>query len=284
MPHMHEEGELKERGVPGPQLYFHAVMPEKDPAAMIGIVPGYADHGARYSHVMEAWADRGIGSVALDLRGHGRATGSRGHCSRFDEFLDDASELAHLVSLRARGAPMFLFGHSFGGLVATASVLADKRSWRGLVLSAPYFGLALEVNPLKLAAGRIASRIAPRLGLPSGLMGKDMTHDPVRAAAYDGDPLVFPKATARWFRETQKQQEQMVARVAALDLPLYVVFGTKDPVAKMSAARAVFDAAGSTDKTWNAREGNYHEVLNELEWPELAGSIADWVLAHARSA
>ncbi len=115
-------------------------------------------------------------------------------------------------------------------------------------------------------------------------MGKDMTHDPVRAAAYDGDPLVFPKATARWFRETQKQQEQLLTRVAALDLPLYVTFGTQDPVAKMSAARAVFDAAGSTDKTWNAREGHYHEVLNELEWPELAGSIADWVLAHARPA
>src|SRR5262249_23189661 len=160
-----------------------AVPPERK--AMVGILHGYADHGARYTHVMDAWAERGIGTVALDMRGHGRATGARGYCTRFDEYLDDAAELARLVSDRAQGAPSFLFGHSFGGLVSALSVLEAPRSWRGLLLSSPFFGLALEVPRIKVALGEIASRIMPKLGLPAGIKGSDCTHDPVRARMYD---------------------------------------------------------------------------------------------------
>lgn len=111
----HDEGAVTQRAVPGPALYFASAMPEGTPKAMVGIVPGYADHAARYAHVMDLWAEHGLGSVAIDLRGHGRATGARGYVSRFDEYLDDAAELARLVADWAKGAPLFLLGHSMGG-------------------------------------------------------------------------------------------------------------------------------------------------------------------------
>src|SRR5262249_44312731 len=98
------------------------------------------------------------------------------------------------------------------------------------VLSGPFFGLALEVPKVKVLAGRFASRVYPKLGLPSGLHGKDMTHDPERAKAYDEDPLVFPNATARWFTETVKAQERALANAPKLSLPLYMAFGSADPV------------------------------------------------------
>jgi acylglycerol lipase len=279
----HDEGAVTQRAVPGPALYFTSAMPEKSkaPKAMVGIVPGYADHGARYAHVMDFWAEHGVGSVAIDLRGHGRATGPRGYVSRFDEYLDDAAELARLVTDRARGAPLFLMGHSMGGLVAALSVIESPRSWKGLVLSAPYFGLALDVPAPKRIAGRLASRLAPRLALPTGLKGADLTHDPVRAREHDEDPLVFPNATARWFREATKAQARALARASSITLPLFEVFGTADPVAKLASGRAFFDAAASKDKTFDSRAGLLHEVLNEIEWKDVAGAIEKWVLAHA---
>ena len=245
------------------------------------MVPGYADHGARYAHVMGALAEHGIGSVVIDLRGHGRAEGTRGFCHRFGEFLDDARELKKLAEARAKGAPMFLFGHSFGGLVATSSALEDPTPWKGLVLSAPYFGLALQVPKAKILAGKIASRIVPKLGLPSGLTGRDMTHDEAKAKDYDSDPLVFKNATSRWFTETTAAQERALAQASRLTLPLYVVFGTGDKVASMTAAKKVFDAAGSADKTWDPREGLFHEVLNEPSWKDIVEPIARWILAKA---
>jgi len=276
-----DEGIVGKRASSGPDLYYASAMPADGVKAVLGIVHGYADHGARYRHVMGALAEHGIGSIAIDLRGHGRALGSRGFCNRFDEFLDDARELRRLVDERAKGAPTFLFGHSFGGLVSASSVVEDPGKLSGLVLSAPFFGFQVHVPKVKVAAAKLASRVYPKLALPSGLAGKDMTHDPEKARAYDGDPLVFGNATARWYTETVAAQERALASAPKLNVPLYVAFGTGDRIASMTAAKRVFDAAGSADKTWDPREGLYHEVLNEPSWKDLAESIARWVVAHA---
>jgi alpha-beta hydrolase superfamily lysophospholipase len=277
----HHEGALTERAIPGPALYYLTTKPETTPKAVVGVLHGYADHAARYSHVMDRWAERGIASVAIDMRGHGRATGLRGYCARFDEFLDDAAELTRLVADRARGAPAFLFGHSFGGLVASLSALDSPSDWRGLILSSPYFGLAMQAPPAKVLAGRIASRILPKLSLPSGLSGKDVTHDPVRARAYDEDPLVFPIVRARWFVEATKAQARAQSRARDLSMPLYVMPGGADPIAKTSEAKRFFNAAGSKDKTYDELPGLLHEVLNEPEWPTLTDRLADWILKHS---
>jgi alpha-beta hydrolase superfamily lysophospholipase len=279
MPIHREESVLTQRAVPGPSLYSVRVRPEGARKATLGVIHGYADHAGRYGHVQDAWAEMGIGSVAIDLRGHGRAGGLRGYCERFEEFLDDAGELTRLVRTEADGGPCFLMGHSFGGLVATISAIQSPSPWRGLLLSAPFFGLALDVPKAKVLLGKVASRVAPKLGIPSGLFGKDLTHDTARAADYDRDPLVFKKATARWFTETQRAQADVQRRASELRMPLYETFGEKDPVAKFAAGRAFFDAAGSSDKTWNERKGALHEVLNEPDWRELATAMGDWVLA-----
>jgi alpha-beta hydrolase superfamily lysophospholipase len=264
-----------------PALYFYSSFPQLAPTAVVGVLHGYGDHAARYAHVTDAWAKRGIGSVALDMRGHGRAEGQRGYCDRFDDYLDDAAVLSRLVHERAPGVPSLLFGHSFGGLVATSFVLAQPGTWRGLMLSAPYFGTALKVPAVKRFAGKIASRVMPRLALPMGFHGSDVTHDLVRAREYDEDPLAFTKATARWFIEAGLAQGRVLAHAHALALPLYLVMGTADPIAELSAARSVFDAAASKDKTLDLREGLFHEPLSEPEWPQIADVLANWILAHA---
>jgi alpha-beta hydrolase superfamily lysophospholipase len=289
-----DEATLGKR-VRGPDLYYASAMPSEGLKAVLGVIHGYADHGARYRHVMGALAEHGIGSVAIDLRGHGRALGRRGFCVRFDEFLDDARDLRRLVEDRAvlpkesssdlsgSGAggrptvPTFLFGHSFGGLVATHTVLEDPGKLKGLVLSAPFFGLALKPPPLKILAGKLASRIVPTLALPSGLFGKDMTHDADKARAYDSDPLVFKNVTSRWFTETVAAQDRALASAGRLKLPLFVGFGTTDPVASMPTGKRFFDAAGSPDKTWAPQEGLFHEILNEPSWKDLVETIARWI-------
>jgi alpha-beta hydrolase superfamily lysophospholipase len=276
-----DEGKLERSSGGGPALYYASAMPPGGAKAMLAMIPGYADHGARYAHVMGALAEHGIGSIVIDIRGHGRAGGTRGFCTRWSELLDDARELRKLLDTRAKDAPKFLFGHSFGGLIATTSALESPAGWKGLVLSAPFFGLALEVPKLKIAAGKIASRVYPRLSLPTGLAGRDMTHDAAKASAYDADPLVFKKATARWFTETTAAQARALAEASRLTLPLYITFGTGDKVASITAGKKFFDAAGSPDKTWDPREGLFHEVLNEPSWKDIVEPIARWILAKA---
>ncbi len=280
----HEEGALGRRvGVSKvPSLYFYCTFPPAPVRAVVGVVHGYADYGARYAHVMDAWAERGVASVAIDLRGHGQAKGERGVCRRFEEYIDDASELRRLLVERAPGVPAFLFGHSFGGLVATSYVLADPWSWRGLALSSPYFASAIKVPRLKLAVGKLASRVWPSLSLPSGLQGADVTRDLVRARAYDHDPLVFQRANARWFTEVQRAQASALERAPQLRVPLFIVAaGTKDRLADITGTRAFFVAAASADKTLDVRADAFHEVLNDPDWRAVADMFADWIIARA---
>jgi alpha-beta hydrolase superfamily lysophospholipase len=280
----HDEGKLLRKKTAGPTLYFNVTGPSpadgRAPAVVVALLHGYADYGARYAHVADAWAERGIMTVAIDMRGHGHAEGPRGACLRFAEYLDDVAELVALVGERAPGVPRVLFGHSFGGLVASTAVLADPEGWRGLVLSSPYFGVAMRIPEGKRLAGKVASRILPGVGAPSGLKGKDVTHDPVRARAYDEDPLVFKNANVRWFTEADAAQSAAIDRAPSLRLPLYLFMGTADRIAKLERAREFFDAAGSPDKTWAPQEGLFHETLNEVAWRPVADAAAEWILAH----
>jgi alpha-beta hydrolase superfamily lysophospholipase len=272
-----DQGVLARAVGSGPPLYFYGVTPERPPAAVVGVVHGYGEYGSRYLRVMDVWAQRGIAGIAIDLRGHGRAGGRRGHVERFEEYLDDLRELERLTS--EKKLPTFLFGHSLGGLIAVSSVLARPGPWRALALSAPLLGVALAVSPLKRFAGRLASRFWPTLALPNGVRSEDVTHDRELAALYDKDPLVFHIATPRWFTETEAAQGRAFARAPSLTLPLHVVMGSADPVSKVESARAFFDAAGARDKTWDLRPGLLHEVLNEPEWRPIAETIADFFLA-----
>jgi alpha-beta hydrolase superfamily lysophospholipase len=270
-----DRGTLARARTAGPALYFTRVTGEKT-QAVVGILHGYADYGARYEHVQRAWAERGIASVTIDMRGHGHAEGPRGACRKFDEYLDDVQEL---FALLGDESPRFLFGHSFGGLVAATRALKEPKQQKGLLLSNPYFKLALSPPRAKVIAGRIASAVLPFIGVPSGLRGEDLTHDDAIVKAYNEDPLVFKNANARWFTETEAAQERALAGASALELPLYVVLGTADPMVR--GGREFFDAAPSTDKTLDVRQGLLHEVLNEPEWPAIAGAMADWMLARA---
>jgi alpha-beta hydrolase superfamily lysophospholipase len=275
-----ERGPLERRRSKGPRLYFTATTPGSA-IAVVGLLHGFAEYGERYAHVAGAWAERGISTITLDMRGHGRAEGRRGYCDRFEQYRDDASELEALVRDRSPEVPAFLFGHSFGALVATSYTLSRGGDWRGLVLSAPGFGFAVPMHPLKRLAGVVISRFVPAFGLPSGLHGKDVTHDEVIARKYDEDPLCFKKARARWFTEALAEQARVRERAPSLQLPLYIAMGTADRVADFSVARSFFAAAGTRDKTFDQREGLFHEILNEAEWPQIAARMADWMLARA---
>lgn len=267
-----DRGTLTRVRTKGPALFYSDVRGEES-SAVIGIVPGYADYADRYDRVQRAWAERGLASIAIDLRGHGLAEGPRGACKRWEEYFDDLEEL--FAKLEAAGKPIFLFGHSFGGLLAASWVLRKPSAQRGLVLSNPYMRVALPLPGAKKMAGRVVSAMLPGVGLASGIKGSQLTHDEALAKKYDEDPLVFKKANVRWFTESERAQGEVMARAREIQLPLYMVLGSADPV--VAGGRELFEAAGSAEKKLDVREGLLHEVLNEPQWADVAGAIAEWV-------
>jgi alpha-beta hydrolase superfamily lysophospholipase len=257
--------------------------PADSPRAGVALIHGYGEHIARYDHVGKALAARGFTVRGIDFRGHGQSAGARGHIHRFDEYLDDLAGLLQRCAER----PLFLVAHSMGALVAAEYLLRrGSDPLAGVVLSSPYFALRLKVSPIKIAAGKLFSHLVPRLGLPTGLKGADVTRDPELARIYDVDPLNNKNATARWFTEATAAQEHVAAHASEIRVPILVMQGADDRVADPAFSRQVYEKLGSADKSLSWLEGQYHEVFNEPAETRKANLdvLANWLTARAASA
>lgn len=260
--------DLKRRKSSDPVLRYIVQKPEGTPAGTVLMIHGYADHMRRFDRVAEAWVARGLVVVRFDLRGHGASEGRIGHVVTFDDYLRDVDEMLSETE-RVSGKPV-LFGHSLGGLIAFRTALDSGWRIRGLAMTSPFFGLALEVPAWKRTLGSLASKLAPTLALPSGLKGPDVTRDPDVARAYDSDPLVFPNATSRWFTETSKAQADAFARAPKMSVPVACLLAGADRVASTPQASRVLERVPKLEV--QVVDGAYHEILNDpgkekwIEW------------------
>lgn len=254
------------------------------PRLTLGLIHGYGEHAGRYEYAARGLNARGISVVGVDLRGHGRSTGPRGHVDRFNEYHLDAAALIEAARARSGGSPVALFGHSMGALVSIDWQLAGGgRDLRALVLSSPFLGIALPVNPLKILLGKVASRAVPRLALPSGLTGADVCRDPELARLYDVDPLNNKLATARWYTEATGTFARVQAGAGTLALPLLLLYGGADRVASADETDRFARSLRAPDRTVERLPGLYHEILNEPKETRdrLIERIAGWLLERA---
>lgn len=251
--------------------------PERPVRGTVALMHGYREHSARYDHVALGLVRTGFRVAAIDARGHGRSTGARGYVDRFDRYVDDFSELKRRLLDRWPDEPLFVLGHSNGGLIALAYALRQPEGVAGFVLSNPMMGLKVEVPVAKEVAGRIASRLTPGLSLPSGLSGEMMSHLPEVIAHYDSDPLNFDAANARWYTESQATSAELYQRAAELEQPFLFLLADADPVVDHEAAVALFHTLGSQDRELEVFEGLRHEILNEAPWREILKQAIRWM-------
>ena len=124
----------------------------------------------------------------VDHRGHGRSDGPRALIEDMDDVVADVDTLVDRAVAAEPGVPVFMLGHSMGGLIALRYALAHQERLAGLILSAALAQLDAVPKPLELV-GRALSVIAPRaplIAIDSALVSRD----PAVVEAYRSDPLV----------------------------------------------------------------------------------------------
>jgi alpha-beta hydrolase superfamily lysophospholipase len=246
-------------------------------------VHGYGEHSGRYDHVADTFTKRGATVCAYDQRGYGRSEGPRAYVDSFDRYLDDLDRVLHHVRTDVPDRPLFLFGHSMGGLVALKYVLDRTPSLEGLMLSAPAIEINPNLAPLLRRLAQFLGRIAPRLPTTRSPEGA-ISRDPAVVEAAKNDPLNYHgRVLARTGAEMLKAGAAVREQLHALTDPFLVIHGTADALASPKWSERLYERAASDDKTLQLYDGLYHETFNEPEQDEVLADLGEWLAARLPS-
>jgi acylglycerol lipase len=264
-------------GALGRRIFWRSWAPDGGPArAMIVLVHGLGEHSGRYDHVVARLVDAGYAVHAVDHRGHGRSDGPRAFIEDMDNAVADIDTLIDRAVAAQPGVPVFMLGHSMGGLIALRYALAHQDRLAGLVLSAALAQLDAVPKPLELV-GRALSVIAPRAPLIA-IDPELVSRDPAVVAAYRSDPLVHHgKIPARTAAQLADAVARFPSTVGAITVPTLILYGTADGLAPPAGSVMLGERIGAQDKTITAYDGLFHEILNEPEREAVLEDIVGWL-------
>jgi alpha-beta hydrolase superfamily lysophospholipase len=260
----------------GLKLFGMCWTPDRGAArATVYLSHGIGEHVGRYLHVARALVAQGISLIGLDLRGHGLSSGPRGHTPSVDQLLDD---LQRLIAARPGQGAHFLYGHSNGGALALSLGMRAPNGLSGVVATGAWLGLRFKPAAPKLLMARLFNALYPRFTLASGLEVAALSRDAKVVAAYQADPLVHDRISARWGTEILDLGPKLIAQAPSFSLPLLMMHGADDRLTDPQAAGEFFRRAGSQDKTLHIWPGLYHEVHNEPEQQAVLAEMVDWIV------
>ena len=169
------------------------------------VIHGMGEHGGRYFHFPH-YLQNAVSAVhCIDLRGHGRSEGLRGHIERFEQLTDDVALSVRRfyeqgVKRHGEGFELHVFGHSLGGhLVLRTAFLHSDLPAASYAISSPFLGIKVEVPVVKEFAAKMLSRVWGSLQMATALDAGLLSHDPEVIAAYREDRLVHDKMTPRFY-------------------------------------------------------------------------------------
>lgn len=253
-----------------------------DPQCALLLVHGLAEHSGRYEHVASWFAARGCAVYAYDQRGHGRSDGDRCHVSRFSEYLDDLETALK----RVRGAhpelPIFVLGHSMGGLVVAAFLAERLPAIAGAVTTGAALVLSARLSGPRLLVARLVRWLLPRLRVSLDIDPSGLSRDAEVVRAYSEDPLVERRLSISLAVELARASRLTLERGSRIGVPLLLLHGEEDPVCSplgSAELHASVSVPGSRLRSYPALR---HEILNEPEKSAVLLDIFEWLRARQK--
>src|SRR5262249_30054371 len=144
-------------------------------------------HSGQYGWVGESLVDHDFAVYALDLRGRGKSTGERFYVERIDDYVNDVAQFIHQVKTLEPGLPVFLLGHSAGGVTACMYALDHQSQLAGLICES--FAFQVPAPDIALAIIKGLSHITKHAHVFK-LKNEDFSRDPSIVSAMNNDPLI----------------------------------------------------------------------------------------------
>jgi alpha-beta hydrolase superfamily lysophospholipase len=261
----------------GLSLYSQCWLPEGPAHGAVVVVHGFSEHSGRYARLAGDLNRQGYAVHGMDLRGHGKSEGSRCFLRSFTQHLDDLDRFLQRVGGKEPGKPLFLFGHSMGGMVLVQWAIQRQPAVAGLVLSAAALKLPAGLFPVLRRLVWLPSLLTPRLRLVR-LGSRMLSRDKAVVEDFRRDPLVFHgRIPVRTGAELLAAMRRIDRDMEAVRTPLLILHGTGDRLSDMEGSRQLYRRAAAADKTLRLYDGLYHELLSEPERAEVLADVLAWL-------
>lgn len=263
------------------EIFYQYWLPDdQPPKAVLLIVHGLAEHCGRYHNVVNYFVPRGYAVYGLDHIGHGQSEGTRVYVDHFNDFTGNVKIYFDMICQWQPDPPIFIVGHSMGGLISSIYLLEHQNELAGAALSAPLIKAADEPSALTVFLANTLSRILPRLPLAQ-VEAHGVSRDPAVVQAYIDDPLVYNgKVTARLGAELINAMTRVENEATTIKLPILILQGGDDPLVDPAGAQLLYNRVSSTDKQIKNYDGLYHEIFNEPEHEQVLADVETWLEAH----
>ncbi len=231
---------------------------------VIVIIHGAAEHHGRYKWLVEMWRLSGYHVVMGDLPGQGTSTRRRGHIKSFDEYIKEVN--IWITEAKKFGVPLFLLGHSMGGLVVIRALQEKHHEIKAVILSSPCLGILFKPNKAIELASKGLNMIAPSFKVDSKLSVEIATRNKSVQELDENDSLYVTKVSVRWYRELIKAMEEAQNQVGKFQqVPLLLMQGGEDKIVDKSLVKKWFNKVDLLEKNYKEWKGLYHEIFSEPE-------------------
>lgn len=260
----------------GTQVFVRSWKPASTPRAVVVICHGVNSHGGQYLWAGEQLVGEGHAVYALDLRGRGKSSGKRFYVDHVSEYVSDVSAVIQLAKLRNPGLPVFLLGHSAGGVVSCTYALDHQSELSGLICES--FAFKVYAPDIVLAITKGLSHILPNLPVLK-LKNEDFSRDPAAVEALNNDPLTHDETQpAETVAALVRADERLEKEFPTITIPVFIMHGTADKATRPEGSQFFYDTVGSKDKKLRLYEGHYHDLLNDRGKEEVIADIKDWIV------
>ena len=265
-------------GVDGVKIFTREWKPAGEPRGVVVISHGLNAHSGLYQWAAQQFTSNGLAVYALDHRGRGRSEGERFFVQKFADWTEDLATFIDIVKTRKLGLPVFLLGHSAGGVIACGYALERQEELAGLICED--FAYQVPAPAVAMALLRGLSYVAPHAHVFK-LKNEDFSRDPAVVAAMNADPLIANESQpSETIAELARADELLEKSFPLITLPLLILHGTADKVTKPSGSREFYERAGSSDKTLKLYDGHFHDLLADLGKQQVMADIQAWIDAH----
>jgi len=261
--------------VKGLKIFVRSWQPQSKPRAVVVICHGVNSHGGQYVWAAEQLADSGLAVYALDLRGRGKSDGERFYVENVADYVSDVASIVKVAKSRNPELPVFLLGHSAGGVVSCIYALEHQAELAGLICES--FAYEVPAPGFALAAIKGLSHVAPRLPVLK-LKNEDFSRDPQAVQALNADPLTANEVQpAKTVAALVRADERLRKEFGLITLPVFILHGTVDKATKPSGSKFFYNSVGSKDKTLKLYEGHFHDLLNDVGKEAVMTDIKVWI-------